>query len=106
MSKTNQCTLETRRGRKRGHGDQEEENPIFCEKCMFVFQGDAEFKNHGCQQNTDTVPEKTNKKPTISLERRGKDAKAKVRDVNITMVKSSLHFRIIMMTKLRHLMLI
>ena len=89
MSKTNQCTLETRRGRKRGHGDQEEENPIFCEKCMFVFQGDAEFKSHSCQQNTDTFPEKTNKKPTMSLER---DAKAKVRAINITMLKSSLKF--------------
>ena len=79
MSKTNKGTLETGRGRKRRHGDQEEENPIFCEKCMFVFQGDVEFKSHSCQQNTDTFPEKTNKKPTISLELKGKDSKAKVR---------------------------
>ena len=74
--------------------------------CFFVvsvFFVPKRSRTGGSVKTTEqTYGEKTNKKPAISLERKGKDAKAKVRDVNITMVKSSLHFRI----KLRHLMLI
>ena len=55
-------------GRKRGN-DTKEEPSIFCEKCVFVFQGDEEFKGHGCQKSIGANVLQT-KKPVISLEKK------------------------------------
>ena len=64
-------------GRKRGN-DPKEEPDIFCQKCTFVYQGDAEFKNHGCLKNAETDEPQT-KKPMISLEKKkGKQINEKV----------------------------
>ena len=62
-------------GRKRVN-EAKEEPPIFCEKCLFVFQGDMEFKGHGCQKNAEKP---RNKRPMISLEKKkGKQVVEKV----------------------------
>jgi hypothetical protein len=76
MSKSSKSVLEAGGGRKRG---QEEEQDIFCEKCNFVFQGEFEFKNHLCQQNTSSVMDISNKKVAISLDnRKGRQSNDKV----------------------------
>ena len=74
MSKSSKSVLEAGRGRKRG-----KEEDIFCEKCDFVFQGEVEFKNHLCQQNTSSAMDTANKKVAISLDnRRGRQSNDKV----------------------------
>ena len=95
MSKpTKSSTGQSGGGRKRGN-ETKEEPSIFCEKCVFVFQGDEEFKSHGCQKreckNTGVI-ESQNKKTTISLEKKkGKTSNERViRIISFTFVLNHL----------------
>ena len=78
MSKSSKGILEAGGERKRGH-DKEPEHPIFCEKCLFVFQGENEFKTHACLKKDLSVSEVTNKKTVMTLDtRKGRQAQNKV----------------------------
>ena len=78
MSKSSKISLEAGGGRKRG---QEPEADIFCEKCNFVFQGEDEFKNHHCQQNSPSTMDAGNNKSAISLENK------KAKQPNVKVIK-------------------
>ena len=59
MSKSSKSVREAGREGKR---NQDKEPPIFCEACLFVFQGELEFKSHACFKKATTVSETWNKK--------------------------------------------
>ena len=78
MSKASKGQSSTLGGGRKRVNEAKEEPPIFCEKCLFVFQGDMEFKGHGCQKNAEKN-EPRNKRPMISLEKKkGKQVVEKV----------------------------
>ena len=85
MSKASKDIVDRGGGRKRGRNE-EHENAIFCEKCVFVYQGEIEFKSHVCCQrkDADSVVEPTTKKSAISLDvRKGAHPKDQVRKKQI-----------------------
>ena len=60
MSKSSKDTPEPGADSKKAQ-DEELEHPIFCEKCRFIFQGENEFENHKCQQQSTSVVATANK---------------------------------------------
>ena len=75
MSKSSKHTLET--GGEKPKGPEEElDNPIFCEKCRFIFQGENEFENHKCQKQSASVVANANK--ATMQTRRGRQTGNKV----------------------------